>query len=100
MGEKKMKALKTNRILLIKYTCHSGEYEFSGHATITLTPRQKPETQVHNYFKDFYGEGNTEDFNKLDSYTYNLGEVAVDDISYRFITQEQYEVLKEVGLGV
>jgi hypothetical protein len=95
-----VKPVKVNRVILVKYTCVSGEYEFSGHTILTLLPRQKAETHVHEYFKDFYGEGNLEkkDTRKLDWYLYNGGEVAVKHVSFQEITQEQYDVLIKLGL--
>jgi hypothetical protein len=86
--------------ILMKYTCHSGEYEFSGHTVLDIRPRQKVETQVHNYFMEFYGEGNTckKDCEKLVSYSYNGGEVAVDHIFIREISESDAEVLTRLNV--
>lgn len=67
---------------------------------LSLTPRQIVETQVHNYFLDFYGEENVckKDCEKGVSYLYNGGEVAVDHIICRDITESDAEVLSRLGL--
>ena len=90
------------RFILVKYTCRSGEYEFSGHSVLELRSRQKASTQIHLYFKDFYGNGSLEEANKVngepDNYTYNGGEVAVNHISYQEISESDSEVLKRLNI--
>jgi hypothetical protein len=85
---------------LVRFTCHSGEYEFSGQTVITLTkPWKKLAAAVHRYFKDFYGKENFDDFTKNESYSYLGGEVAVDGIYWELITPAQRQVLKDLNIA-
>jgi hypothetical protein len=87
------------RKFLVKFTNHSGEYEFNGHTIIELKPRERITAQVHRYFMDFYGEGSTSlGCEKLNSYLYNAGEVAVDHISWRGISESDAEVLSRLNV--
>ena len=88
-----------NRIILVTYNCICGEYEFSGHCVLNLLPRQRADAQIHKYFMGFYSEGNLEDADRLNNYSYNMGEVGVSDISWKEITPEQQETLRTVGLA-
>jgi hypothetical protein len=88
------------RFYLVKFTCVCGEYEFSSQTVLSLQPRQRIGAQIHNYFRDFYGERNlTEDNRAEGSYLYNGGEVMVKRIGYREVTVEQHTVLNELGLA-
>ncbi|MBE3144544.1 MAG: hypothetical protein IMZ61_11565 [Planctomycetes bacterium] len=85
--------------ILIKYTIRSGEYEFNGHTVLNIQPRQKVETQVHNYLMDFYGNNTCKkDCERLNSYLYNGGEVAVDHISFKEISESDAEVLTRLNV--
>jgi hypothetical protein len=90
------------RSILVKYTCKCGEYEFSGHSILELSPRQKISTQVHLYFKDFYGSENLVEANKVNgepnNYLYNGGEVAVDHIFCQEISESDAEVLRRLNI--
>ena len=86
--------------ILVKYTCRCGEYEFSGHTVLDIQPRQRVKTQVHNYLRAFYGEGNACEklCEKLVSYYYNGGVIAVDHISWRGISEFDAEVLSRLNV--
>jgi hypothetical protein len=86
--------------ILVKFTQRCGEYEFSGHTVLDIRPRQKVGTQVHNYFMDFYGKENTckKNCEKLVSYLYNMGEVGVDHILVREISEPDAEILSRLNV--
>jgi hypothetical protein len=86
--------------ILVKYVCRSGEYEFRGHKVLDIQPRQRVNTQVHNYLMDFYGKGNTCErlCETLVSYYYNGGEIAVDHISWRGISESDADVLSRLNV--
>ena len=94
-----------SKYLLVKYNNIHGEQEYSGHTVLTLNPRKKEETAIHDYFKNFWGlteyghyATDKEDCVKCESYMYFGGELAVDSIRWEEITEAQYNVLKELHL--
>lgn len=80
------------RIYLVKYTNQCGEFEFSGHTIIKLEPRQQIKAQMHAYFCDYYGKENLDEAERLVSYLYNGGQVAVNHISYHPLSESDAEV--------
>ena len=82
--------------ILVKYDYCCGEYNFCGHSVLTINPRQKPETKIDKYFKDFYGEGNLTSSKRCSYYEYNGGEVAIDDINWQKISDQDAEVLNRL----
>ena len=86
------------KLILVKYTCVSGEYEFSGHTVMAMSSRCKPETQIHNYFSCFYGESNTCKDSTKEFYLYNGGEVGVKKISWHEISESDAEVLSRLNV--
>ena len=83
---------------LVKYTNRCGEFEFSGHTVISLEPKQQIKAAVHAYFKDYYGEENLDEANRLDSYLYNGGQVGVDHISWHPLSESDAEVLRALNI--
>jgi hypothetical protein len=84
---------------LVKFTQHCGEYEFSGQTVLELKSRQKIKTAVHNYFLNFYEKENLESASRLDNYSYNMGEVCVNRISYDTISDTDAQVLQRLNIA-
>lgn len=93
------KGVKPMKKYLIKFTQHCGEYEFSGQTILELKPRQKIETAVHNYFLNFYEKDNLESATRLDTYSYNMGDVCVNGISYDTISDTDAQVLQRLNVA-
>lgn len=84
---------------LVSYTCCCGEYEFSGQVVLLLSSRADECNAIHKYFMHFYDDVCKEDCERLNHYLYNMGEVMVNDIRWKEITEAQAKVLHDLNIA-
>ena len=90
------------KFYLVTFNNICGAYEFSGQKVLEIGSRAKIENAVHRYFINFYdsdGEDKSNSgFDKCNHYYYNMDEVAVNDIRWKEISEEQAKVLRELHI--
>ena len=93
--------MKTNRRhFLLTYTNVNGEREFDGHSVLSISAHASIKKAVHDHFLDFWGDDSSDKEDDVVGtyYTYWGSELAVRNIGWMKITDEQATTLSALGL--
>ena len=72
-----MKNQKGQKLYLVTFEFISGEYEQGFHRLLYAENAKEVDKQVHEYLKDYYGDGNTSEIDDDVYYYGSYGEIAV-----------------------